>query len=81
MNLREFSKSHLPLPTGQTHWRKVFPANLRRVEREVERYKDHWWNRRYTVVFDTFTQEQWERVHAGEVINTEWRDIYDYGRV
>lgn len=89
MTLRDFTKEFLPLPDAEYGpnnpvWRKVFPTNLRwhRVIDKAGYYK-HPTN----IIFDKKwveqishieLEEQWERVHKGEIINTEWRKIYTY---
>lgn len=71
MTLKEFSAEYLPLPESDdfhyNNWRKVFPTNLRI---RVTDYKGFWKPTEVSVI-----EEQWERIHKGEVIDREWREL------
>jgi len=85
MTLKDFSAAYLPLPDARSgnnvpKWRKVFPTNLRFHKEVVEAgyysgFFGTYWNE---PVYKHTLEEQWERVHAGEIINTEWRPVYVY---
>jgi hypothetical protein len=68
MTLKEFTKKHISNETVGylPKWRRVFPTQLRQDERKT----NSWWGKYYFVL-----QEKWERIHKGDVIDTEWRDI------
>lgn len=83
MTLREFTKEFLPLPDAEygpnnPAWRKVFPTNLRwhKIIDIPGRYKlfSGWQEEE----FHLDLMQEWERVHKGEIINTEWRKLYIY---
>lgn len=82
MTLREFTDKYAPLPRSHgDHWRKVFPTNLRqhRIVDKEGYYKYHFLSRDWIFpVTHLELEEQWERIHAGEVIDTEWRKVYIY---
>lgn len=85
MTLKEFSLAHLPVKAdwqlGHTaEWRKVLPTRLRIREELVKSgyYKygifGGWRNSTYKDILE----EEWERIHLREVIDTEWRPVYRY---
>lgn len=70
MTLKEFSAEYLPLPESKDfhykNWRKVFPTELR-----IRKFdKESFWGGTISVI-----EEQWERIHKGEVIDREWREL------
>lgn len=89
MTLREFTKTYLPLPDANSEgeapiWRKVFPTELRfhKIALRQPTYKRDWITG-YMVedkpaVYQTELEEQWERVHKGEIIDREWRKVPTY---
>lgn len=87
MTLREFTDKYAPLPDATfgphaPQWRKVFPTNLRqhRIIDKKGCYKNWiFFTREWTKeVSHLELEQQWERIHAGEVIDTEWRKVYVY---
>jgi len=87
MTLKDFSAAYLPLPDAWAQgepprWRKVFPTNLRFHKIQTEPgyrtggwlFPAEWHEPQYKKVLE----EQWERVHRGEIIDTEWRPVYEY---
>lgn len=77
MTLREFTKSFAPLPYEyEPVWRLEFPHRLRERKGEVTVIKR--WFRNPVILQDYHLEEKWERVHAGEVIDIEWRKVYQY---
>jgi hypothetical protein len=71
MNLREFSKKHISADTVGylPRWRRVLPTELRFYETVVKKrvfFPDK---------IEYVLQEKWERIHKGDVIDTEWRPV------
>lgn len=90
MTLKEFSKEYL-LPVdakfsrngeGEVpHWRKVFPTNLRWQNGEIDipgHYEKWFWGDYHAPTYKRVLAEQWERIHRGEIIDREWRPVYEY---
>lgn len=69
--LKEFTEKHIKADTVgyMAKWRKVFPLELRQHAND-----DAGWFRGRTFTL----QEKWERIHKGDVIDTEWRNIEEY---
>lgn len=85
MTLREFTKEFLPLPDAELGpnyptWRKEFPYNLRwnKVKIKDGYYSALWiFTGKYVEpIYKEVLEEKWERVHMGEIIDTEWRKLY-----
>lgn len=70
--LKEFSRKFVSTDTVEgekARWRKVFPSELRFEEKFVQTN----WFRADTTRMEL--QEKWERIHKGDVIDTEWRSV------
>lgn len=82
MTLKEFSKNVLSADTAENQkatWRRVFPTELLYSERVV---KVRLFRPNLTRMV---LQEKWERIHKGDVIDIQWKDVaaeyipsYDY---
>lgn len=71
-----------PHEEGRAQWRKVQPTNLRFRDTELSPA-----SHRYSIFSGSYyepsvkrseLEEQWERVHKGEIVETEWRKVYHY---
>lgn len=69
--LKEFTEKHIKADTVgyMAKWRKVFPTELRNHNRAIK--YPRWFGPTYVEVLE----EKWERIHKGDVIDTEWREI------
>lgn len=68
--LKEFSEQFAPLPYADPEWRKTFPPLLQYEEIIIRKGGLWLWEKTKWEL-----QEQWECVHAGAIIDTEWRAV------
>lgn len=74
MTLKEFSETYLTLPKAvmlNNGWRRVYPTRIRHAKMKNEVRNFLFPNE--PAVWEI--QEKWERVHKGEIIDTQWRAI------
>lgn len=87
MTLKEFSAQYiLPndawLTDEEPTWQKAFPTNLR--YHEVQAVRNEVFHtifgpkEKKIVVKEKIVHEEWVRIHAGQIIDREWRPLYVY---
>lgn len=80
MTLKEFSKTFLkPVEEHEAEyeqpiWQKAFPANLRTTYLAVT-VKDRGFFSPRQQIHVPKVEEEWVRIHAGQVIDREWRTL------
>lgn len=73
MSLKEFTARHLKADTiegERARWRRILPTQLRQ---NLQGYSG-FWNKKPIYKLE----EKWERIHKGDVIDTEWREVDVY---
>lgn len=70
MTLREFTRLHLSNDTDtKPVWKKAFPPVIRRHTKKVG---DSYWKGE---IYKEVLEEKFIRLHRGDVIDVEWRDL------
>lgn len=80
--LKEFTQHHVSYDTDKNaRWRRVFPTELRNrkiVTKSGYRGSILFGNRRWVETSYLQLEERWERIHRGDMLDTEWRSVYEY---